>query len=280
MPKLRNKVALITGAGGSIGRATALKMAQEGAYVIASDIDEDLAARTAELVRQEGGQSAHLKLDVRLEDDWANALHTIESDHQRLDILVNNAGICAPQSIFTSDYAAWRWHMDVEIDGRFLGCKLAIPLMARSGSGSVVNIASTSARVGAPGLAAYATAKAGVCALSKAVAADCVAAGYKIRVNTVLPGGTKSAIWVKMAYGGALPEGGAPDYDDIITQHTSVLSSLNPLGRPGDPEDIADAVSFLASDEARYINGVELLVDGGSSSIRANPSVPKDDPAH
>jgi NAD(P)-dependent dehydrogenase (short-subunit alcohol dehydrogenase family) len=270
---LHGKVALVTGAGGSIGRAIALALGHEGAQTVLTDIDEPSLQETAAAVRANGAEARTLPLDVRSEAQWRDCMAAIREDWAQLHILVNNAGVCAPTRLMDLTYESWRWHLDVELDGKFLGCKYAIPLMVDSGGGSIVNIGSISGRVPVSGLAAYATGKAGVTALTRAIAADCAAAGFKIRANSILPGGTRSAIWIKMAHGGMLPEGGDPDGEALLTRQTKLFERTNPSRRPGYPEDIAKAVVFLASDQSSYINATELVVDGGSSGIRAFASI-------
>ncbi|ORA08350.1 SDR family NAD(P)-dependent oxidoreductase [Mycobacterium arosiense] len=263
MSRLDDKVALVTGAAGGIGGATAMMMAAEGARVVVTDIDDDGGRVVVEKIQARGGVAKYLHLDVRVEAEWLDVMREVESRFGGLDILANVAGVCALTEIGDMTYDQWRWHFQVDLDGKFLGSRSALPLLARSGRGSIVNISSSTVIHGTAGATAYAASKAGVLAFSKALAVECSEAHTGIRVNSIIPGPIETPIWVKMFHGGILPRPDHVDYEAIISKMRDGASAANLVKRAGRPDDIAAAVVFLASDEAGYINGTDLIVDGG-----------------
>nr|MBP9842299.1 SDR family oxidoreductase [Simkaniaceae bacterium] len=244
---------LITGAAQGIGEATAIRLAKEGALVVVSDINDMAGGEVAEKV---GG--IYLHLDVREEAEWQEAMTTILKRYGKLNILVNNAGITGfqegfgPQDPEMASLSSWREVHAVNSDGVFLGCKHAIQTMKKGKGGSIVNISSRSGLVGIPGAAAYASSKAAVRNHTKTVALYCCQQGYKIRCNSIHPAAILTPMWEPMLGQGR--ERGA--------RMVEIAKDI-PMQEMGTAEDVANAVFFLASDESKYITGIELTVDGG-----------------
>jgi NAD(P)-dependent dehydrogenase (short-subunit alcohol dehydrogenase family) len=257
--RVAGKVALVTGGASGIGRGSAEKLAAEGAFVVVSDIQDRLGQEVVEAIQKAGGKAEFVRHDVTDEDAWIGVVAGIKARHGRLDILVNNAGIGLGGSVLEMTLADWRRQTAINLDGVFLGVKHSIPLMRQSGQGgSIINISSVAGLKGAPGLAGYCATKGGVRLFTKAVALECASAQDGIRVNSMHPGIIETPIWLTV--GGALNPGSnaPPDLD--------AMSSLAvPLGVKGVPEDIANGVLWLASDEARYVTGMEMVIDGGLS---------------
>lgn len=252
--RLTGKIALITGAAQGIGKACAQLFVKEGAFVFVSDINDALGIETT---RQIGSQAQYVHLDVRNEHDWDLAIQQLVKEKNNFDILVNNAGITGfqeglgPQNPEHASLDSWRQVHAVNAEGVFLGCQQAIRKMKHS-RGSIVNISSRSGMVGIPGAAAYAASKAAVRNHTKSVALYCCEQGYDIRCNSIHPAAILTPMWEPMLGTGA-------EREECLTQ----LAKDIPMGRLGSPEDVAYAALFLASDEARYITGIELTVDGG-----------------
>jgi NAD(P)-dependent dehydrogenase (short-subunit alcohol dehydrogenase family) len=233
-------------------------LAGEGALTFATDILVDDLQETVALIGRDGGQVQGIAHDVTDPDSWQRVIDTLAqsapASPARLDILVNNAGRCAIRSIEESSLAEWRDTLSINLDSVFLSLHHALPLLRVSQSASVINLSSTGAMVGVPGLAAYTAAKGGIRALTKTAAIEFAQRGYRIRVNSVHPGPTdtdRAVSLMAQAYG-LSPEG-------VRAEGGKAL----PLGRLGVPADIANAVLYLASDEAAWVTGSELVVDGG-----------------
>ena len=251
MKRFADKVALVTGAASGIGAATARLLADEGARVVVADLQEDAGGALA----KELGAS-FLRTDVSQEAAIEAAVALALSEFGQLDVMVNNAGIVgAVGSIADTSVNAWQQTLDVLLTGTFLGMKHAARVMRPRGSGSIVSIASTAGITGGLGPHAYTAAKHAVVGLTKSVGSEL--AGSGIRVNAVAPGNTVTAMTAAALSG---------DHTDE-TAIRKVITAGSMLGIPGEPRDIAGAVAYLASDEARYITGHTLVVDAGQTEF-------------
>jgi NAD(P)-dependent dehydrogenase (short-subunit alcohol dehydrogenase family) len=245
MGRLEENVALVTGAGGGIGSATARLFAEHGAGVVLADVDEEIGRRVAEEISGGGGRALFQPLDVTDPDAWRTAVGLAEQRFGRLDVLVNNAGIAGGPGLEDTTLEAWERMIAVNQTGVFLGMKHAVPALRRAGGGSIVNISSISGLVGLPGSpTAYTATKGAVRLLTKSAAIDLAADG--IRVNSVHPGRIQTAMTASQDAARI----------DFYRQNT-------PLGRSGTPEEVAYGVLYLASDEASFVTGSELVIDGG-----------------
>jgi NAD(P)-dependent dehydrogenase (short-subunit alcohol dehydrogenase family) len=250
MPRVANKIALVTGAASvpGLGSATAERLAQEGAFVYLTDSDAPGAETVAECIRERGGQATAMGHDVTSESDWDRVIAAIISAHGRIDILVNNAGIAVLFMIEQMTSADWAKQLNVNLNSVFYGTQRAVREMRRVGQGgSIINLSSIAGLVGVPSCAAYSASKGGVRLFTKTVAIE--TARDNIRVNSVHPGN----IWTNML---------KVALQDNPEQCEAINASI-PMGRMGEPADIANCILFLASDEAKYITGAEFTVDGG-----------------
>jgi NAD(P)-dependent dehydrogenase (short-subunit alcohol dehydrogenase family) len=258
--RVEGKVALITGGASGIGRGCAERLAQEGATVVITDLQDHKGEEVVQAIAKAGGRAEYLHHDVTDEQAWIEVIGQVRQKHGRLDILVNNAGIGLGGSVLEMTLADWRKQTAVNLDGVFLGTKHGIPLMRQGGGGSIINMSSVAGLKGAPTLAGYCATKGGVRLFTKAVAMECAGAQDGIRVNSVHPGIIETPIWLTvMPQGGAATGANAPPDLDAMSQMAV------PLGVKGYPEDIANGVLWLASDESRYVTGAELVIDGGLS---------------
>ncbi|MEO1582631.1 MAG: SDR family oxidoreductase [Pseudomonadota bacterium] len=255
MGRVANKIALVTGAAQGLGEAIAHKLADEGAIVIATDINEPGAAETAAAINARfAGQAHSLKHDVTSLDEWTAAVGLAER-LGGLNILVNNAGVGSIGNVVDETLERWRMVHAVDLDSVFFGCKVALPLMERSGPGSIINISSIAGIIAGHNYAAYNSAKAAVCHLSKSIALDCARRQTGIRCNSVHPVFIDTPILDGMS--GRNERG-------VLLQK---LGQQIPIGKVGEPDDVAFAVLYLASDESKFVTGSELRVDGGISAM-------------
>lgn len=255
--RLDSKVALITGAGTGIGAATAKRFAEEGAFVVLCGRRIEPLNSVVDDIRGAGGSAEAVSLDAADEEAFTQVLKDTAAKHGRLDILVNNAYSMVGASIVDSSTEDWRANFTVSLDATFFGIRAAMPLVARQG-GAIVNISSVCGQLGTPYTAGYGAAKAGVISLTRTAAIE--GAPSNVRVNAVVPGvvltpGTEAALPTKEAQ--------------------RATAAGIPLRRLGEPSEVANTILFLASDEASYITGVALNVDGGkicelSSSANMN----------
>jgi 3(or 17)beta-hydroxysteroid dehydrogenase len=251
--RIAGKSALVTGAASGIGRAAALLLASEGARVAVADLDELGASQTVEAITAAGGIAAVHQLDVTSEPHWHRALQRLEQEWGPLDVLVQSAGISFAKPITEMTVEEWRHVMAVNLDGIFLGTRAGIVAMQAHRRGSIINVASASGIKAAPGASAYCASKAAVIHFSKTAALECAQRGDRIRINTVSPGGVKTAMWNKM-----------PSWPEVAASEAwNAPSDAVPLKRFADPNEIAQTILFLASDESSYITGADLVVDGG-----------------
>ena len=256
MKRLEGRVAIVSGGASGLGRASAIRMAEEGARVVVADIDSELGLQTCSDIGAGGGIAIFQALDVTDEEQWRSCVDCAVSTYGGLNILVNNAGIAVGGSILTMSLEDWQRQQAINLDGVFLGIKHGIPAMIDSGSGSVINISSVAGIKGAASLAAYNATKGGVRLLTKGVAKECAANRWPVRVNSVHPGIIETPIWDKM--NPELLESGMNTMD-----LETMAGQAVPTGQLGKPLDIANGVVFLASDESSYMTGTELIIDGG-----------------
>jgi len=251
--RLKDKIVLVTGAASGIGLASVEACAREGAVVIISDVNSKEGEAQAQRLVADGLAVEFVQQDVASEADWRRVVDEILRRHGRLDVLVNNAGIVVIAPIEQETLEGWRRTQAVNMEGVFLGSREAVRAM-KDGGGSIVNISSIEGIVGGPMVPAYNAAKGGVRLLTKSVALHCAQQGYRIRVNSVHPGYVGTPLVANAI--GALPP------DQAAALHQDLLGRI-PMGRLGEPREIANVVLFLASDESSYMTGSELVVDGG-----------------
>ncbi|MGF1454802.1 MAG: SDR family NAD(P)-dependent oxidoreductase [Alphaproteobacteria bacterium] len=264
--RMAGKVALVTGAASGLGLGAAIALAQEGATLVMSDVAQTDGRAAARAIAEAGGRAEFHGQDVTCEEAWADLIALIEQRHGALHVLVNNAGIAINHMTLDMSLADWRRQMAVNVDGVFLGCKHGLPLMARSGGGSVINISSVAGLRGAAGLAGYCASKGAVRLFTKALALECAAAGNGVRVNSVHPGIIETPIWNRMEnVRGNLRDAMTPA-DGANTVDVQMLAPLVPMGTVGTPADIAAGILYLASDDSRYVTGTELVIDGGMTA--------------
>ena len=244
MGRVEGKVAIITGAASGLGAADAQRLAAEGAKIVLTDIDHVLGEQTAAAIPG----ALFLQHDVRDEDRWVQVIDATVKAFGGLDILVNNAGIVRFASIEECSLDEFRLHQQVMVEGTFLGCKHSIPVMVKRGGGSIINISSIGGLKGVGGEAAYSAAKAAIIGMTRSIAVDCQERRYRIRVNAIAPGAHDTPMTRR-----AIAE---------LPADRAELAHVHALGQ-GEPEDVANLVLFLASEESRQINGTVMVIDNG-----------------
>jgi NAD(P)-dependent dehydrogenase (short-subunit alcohol dehydrogenase family) len=244
--RLQARVAIVTGAGSGLGRAIALLFAREGARVVVADIDAQGGEETLRRITANGGSGVFARTDVTSEDALSRMVSYSLSEYSRIDILVNNAGINVEGSVSDLSPERWQHTLDVNLASVYRCCHAVLPRIVAVGGGSVINIASVQGISGFQGSGAYASSKGGVLALTRQLARDL--APHRVRVNAISPGVIITPIFDQTQNREAMFE---------------TVASFTPLGHLGVPEDIAFACLFLASQEASYITGINLVVDGG-----------------
>jgi 3(or 17)beta-hydroxysteroid dehydrogenase len=256
--RLADKIALVTGAGRGIGSAIGAQMAIQGATVFFTDQD----AAAAEMAAGKYPNARAFRLDVTQEADWASAADRIDSLHSRLDILVNNAGIEVSKEISHTSLAEWHRVMAVNLDSVFLGCKSMLPLLRRAGDmraagAAVINISSIAGLVGYQDQVAYNASKAAVRHIAKSMAVEWGHHGYNIRINAIEPGPIRTQM-VEEYVAGLVAKG------KVESEVWALITASSPLRRIGAVDDVAHGAVYLGSDEAGFVTGMDLVIDGGS----------------
>ena len=251
MGRLRDKVALITGGASGLGKATGQLMAKEGATVILTDLQEVEGTAVSKQIIDNGGKCSFMQQDTTSEEGWREICDYILERHNYLDILLNGAGVGGSGiEIEDMDFSIWRNCLSVNLDGVFLGCKYGIKAMRKGRGGSIINISSILGFAGLATATNYCASKGGVRLLTKAAALECARKTPLVRVNSIHPGFIDTPM-----VAGAIQRRG-PEFRNYIEENV-------PLGKLGEPSDIAEGVVYLASDGAKFVTGTELTIDGG-----------------
>jgi NAD(P)-dependent dehydrogenase (short-subunit alcohol dehydrogenase family) len=259
--QVQGKVALVTGGASGIGAAVAELLAREGASVAVTDIDDLRGPEVVAGIKKAGHEAVFLHQDVTSEPRWIEVVTDVEKRFGRLDILVSNAGIgIAVPSITDMSLADWRRQTAINLDGVFLSVKHGLPLMRRTGGGSIIMMSSLAGLRGAAGLSGYSATKGGVRLFAKAIAMECASVGDGIRVNSVHPGIIDTPIW------GKIPTEAAGRGQNAPVDPGERAKLAAPLGRVGYAAEIASGVLYLASDASAYVTGTELVIDGGMNA--------------
>ena len=253
MGRVEGKVAIVTGGASGLGAADARVLAAEGAAVILTDIDVTKGEALAEEIGAE-----FFEHDVSQEEAWVRLMEQTVDRHGGLDVLVNNAGIAIVADIERTTNEIWRRTLAVHLDGTFFGCRHALPAMAASGGGSLINMSSTAALVGYSPYFAYSAAKGGIRSLTKSIAAHCRVKRNGVRCNSVHPGSIDTPMVHEALASLGLPK---PEGDHYPEEQRRQIGL-------GEPEDVAHMVVFLASDESKHISGSEMVIDNGDAVVQ------------
>lgn len=251
--RLLDRVAVITGGGSGIGRATALRLAAEGAQVVVADIDADAAAASASAIGDAGGRATASCCDVRDAGEVEALLAAVVAERARLDILVNNVGLTLGGELADISDEQWRALVAVNLDATFFGVRAALRHMRPQGGGSIINVSSGAGLSGSPGMGPYGACKAGVIQLTRTAAIENIGTG--VRINCLVPGAIATSAllgWAEQQPGGR------------VAHERSLIPR-----RLGRPEEMAACIAFLASDDASFVNGEALVADGGASAVLA-----------
>ncbi len=262
MGRFDGRTALVSGASRGIGAATAKRLASEGARIVIGDLRDDLGRRTATEITATGAQAVFLKMDVTKEADWAAACELAKRQFGGLDILVNNAGIVLPRTMEETTLDEWRLQQSINVEGVFLGTRTCTALLKEAGKrwaggAAIVNLSSIAGIIGSPRMPAYSATKGAVRLFTKATALEYGQKRYPIRVNSVHPGVIDTDMGQEVVH--MVMERFAKNEADARAQ----LAASHPIGRMGKPEEIAAGIAFLCSDDASFITGSELVIDGG-----------------
>lgn len=253
MGRIAGKVALISGGAEGLGAAVGRRFVEEGAAVMLGDVQ---LAKAEALAGELGDRAAAIHLDVTSLADWDAAVAATQARFGKLTTLCNIAGISEPGSVEDVDLDSWARTIDINLNGTFYGCRAAIPALAASGEDcAIVNFGSMLALRPGSGFAAYCASKAGVTMLTKSIALACAKAGQRIRANTVHPGAIDTPMYQRYLHDAPIP----PD------EMAKLFAANHPLGRVGQPHEIAEAVLYLASDASSFTTGTDLTVDGGGN---------------
>jgi len=267
MCDLKGKVALVSGAGQGIGARTAEVLAESGALVVVTDVNDATGKATTERIRAAGHRAQFRHLDVTRDEDWRTVMDGVCTEFGGLDVLVNNAGVELIKSVADLTLEDWHWICRINLDGVFLGTKHGIRAMTdgstlRPKGGSIINVSSVAGLVGSAFQSAYNMTKGGVRLFTKSVAQECGLLSNGVRVNSVHPGVIRTPMmdaglkdWTAMGYGATEED----TYNRVLAMH--------PIGRFGEADDVAKAIRYLASDDSSFVTGAELAVDGGFSAV-------------
>lgn len=251
MGRVQDKVAIVTGAASGVGKEDAILLAREGARVVLTDVNEEAGRAVAEQIG--AGQALFVRHDIASEDDWLKVMKLTHDTFGGLDILVNNAAILAYGTIEDTSLELWQKIQKVNSDGYFLGCKHGLLAMKERGGGSIVNMSSMAGIGGVSSFCAYSASKGAVAAMTRSIAAHCRSKGYKIRCNSIHPDGIKTPMVSGLHT--TLKPGQMPSVREKDPKQI--------MARFAEPQDIANLVLFLASDESRFIQGAEMRIDNG-----------------
>lgn len=257
--QFEHRVVLITGAANGIGRGAALRFAEEGAIIVATDIQKQAGEALVNDVKNSGAKAVFFEHDVTVEDQWINVMAEIKKTFGQLDVLINNAGIGMTGLVHEMDFAIWRKMMAVNVDGVFLGTKHALPLMREKQSGNIINVSSVAGIRATANFSGYCATKAAVRSFTKSTALECAEMKDGIRVNSIHPGIISTAIWDSLV--------GTSTDDSSEMPRDATLDGMTaegvPMGRTGSIDEIVNGMVWLASDQASYMTGAELVLDGG-----------------